>query len=141
MLLRRVPSRARGRRGATLVEFAVVVPIFFTIVFGLCDIGRGFMVKSLLANAARAGCRTGTLPNKANSDITSSVTAALTGQGIRGSQTTVAVNGDSSADASAAQSGDQITVTVSVSVSNISWLPGTDYITGSLSSSFALLRE
>jgi Flp pilus assembly protein TadG len=130
----------RQRRGAAIVEFAVVVPVFFILVFGLVDIGRGFMVRALLANAARAGCRTGSLPSKANTDIQATINTTLNGQGIYGTSTAITVNGNS-VDAATAQTGDQVSVTLSVPVGNISWLPGTYYLRGNLSSTFTLLRE
>src|SRR5262249_14889300 len=100
----------------------------------------GFMVKSLLANATRAGCRTGVLPSKANSDVTTAVSNTLKGQGINNTTTTITVNGKS-VDVSTAVSGDQIQVTVSVAASNVTWLPGTHYLVGTLSATFILLHE
>jgi len=133
-------ARHPRRRGATLVEFALVVPIFVTLVFGIIDIGRGFMVQSLLNNAARAGCRVGILPGKATSDIQAAVNGAVAGQGINGASTAVLVNG-SAVDASTAGSRDQITVTVSVPVGSISWLPGTHYLQGTIRGTFVMPRE
>src|SRR5438128_1702420 len=65
-----------ARGGAAAVEFAVVVPVFFLIFFGIVEIGRAFMVRGILDNAARAGCRTGILQGKSNTDVTSAVTSA-----------------------------------------------------------------
>jgi Flp pilus assembly protein TadG len=50
-------------QGAALVEFALVVPAFFLLLFAIVEFGRGFMVSSLLTNAARSGCRVGMLSN------------------------------------------------------------------------------
>ncbi len=48
----------RGRtRGQSLVEFAVVLPIFLLVVCGLFDLGRGVFVYTSLTNAAREGAR------------------------------------------------------------------------------------
>src|SRR2546422_1028142 len=52
-LLRHRATRARG--AATIVEFAVVAPIFFVLVLGLVEAGRAFMVNELLTEAARQG--------------------------------------------------------------------------------------
>src|SRR4051812_26372552 len=73
-----------GRRGATAVEFALVAPVFFMIVLGMVEVGRGLMVVHLLNNAARQGCRAGVLPGKTTSQINTVVIGALQSQGISG---------------------------------------------------------
>jgi Flp pilus assembly protein TadG len=128
------------RRGVHLVEFALVVPIFLTFVIGAVDVGRGFMVSSLLTNAAHAGCRVAVLPGKATSDTTTAVDTALHSLGISGYSTSVKVNG-AAKDASTAVAGDVILVTVAVPVSEISWLPGAGYLAGSITGQYALVRE
>ncbi|HEV3443576.1 MAG TPA: TadE family protein, partial [Gemmataceae bacterium] len=47
------------RRGVSSVEFAFVAPIFFLMLLGLIELSRGLMVKHMLLNAARQGCRIG----------------------------------------------------------------------------------
>jgi Flp pilus assembly protein TadG len=49
----------RPRRGQSMIEFALVLPIFLLIVFGLFDIGRIVFLKVELENAVREGARTG----------------------------------------------------------------------------------
>jgi Flp pilus assembly protein TadG len=45
------------RRGQGLVEFALVLPIFVLILFGLIDMGRYVYLNSTLSQAAREGAR------------------------------------------------------------------------------------
>ena len=45
------------RSGVAAVEFALVAPIFFLLVFGLIEFGRMMMVQQALTNAAREGNR------------------------------------------------------------------------------------
>jgi Flp pilus assembly protein TadG len=52
-------SLARPRRGQALVETALVLPIFFLVVFGLFDLGRIAFLKAQLENAVREGARVG----------------------------------------------------------------------------------
>jgi Flp pilus assembly protein TadG len=132
-------SRTR-RRGAQAVEFALVAPLFFLFIFALVDIGRGMMVVSLLNNAARAGVRVGAIPGKSNSDIQTAVNQMATGQRLSGTTTTITVNG-AAQDASTAQSGDSITVTVSAPASSVTWLPVQWFINGTLRGQFTLPRE
>lgn len=44
-------------RGAAVVEFAVVLPLLLTILFGIIEYGWVFMVRQTLQTAAREGCR------------------------------------------------------------------------------------
>jgi Flp pilus assembly protein TadG len=45
------------RRGQALVEFALIIPIFLVLVFGIVDAGRLVFTYNTIANAARAGAR------------------------------------------------------------------------------------
>jgi hypothetical protein len=49
--------RARGDRGAILVEAAIVLPILFSLIFGVLEIGSALKSYSGAANAVRAGGR------------------------------------------------------------------------------------
>jgi hypothetical protein len=50
-------SRRRRSRGQSLVEFALVLPIFLLMLFGLVDLGRYVYLNSTLSQAAREGAR------------------------------------------------------------------------------------
>ncbi len=58
---RRRSSSPRARAGA-IVEFAVVLPLLLTILFGVIQYGWIFMVRQTLQSAAREGCRLAVLP-------------------------------------------------------------------------------
>ena len=45
------------RRAAAVVEFAIVLPLLLTILFGIIEYGWVFMVRQTLQSAAREGCR------------------------------------------------------------------------------------
>lgn len=47
----------RKSRGQTLVEFALVLPVFLLMLFGLLDAGRYVYMNSVLSQAAREGAR------------------------------------------------------------------------------------
>ena len=54
-------SRPKARRGATIVEFALVAPLLFLVVIGMVEFGRMVMVQQILTNASREGARQGIL--------------------------------------------------------------------------------
>jgi len=53
----RVATRKRQDRGQALVEAALVLPLFFTIFFGVVDIARVIWANDVVGNAAREGAR------------------------------------------------------------------------------------
>src|SRR3954471_24793475 len=134
-------ERARsGRRGAASVEFACIALPFFVFILGIVEVGRALMVQHLLTNAARQACRAGVLQGKSSSQISAVAVSVLAGQGITGDTVTVQVN-DASTDASAAQSGSEITVIVAIPFAAVSWLPVSRYVSGSLAGQYTLRRE
>ena len=50
-----------GERGASVVEFAIVLPILLVLLFGVIEFGFIFYNKEMLTNAAREGARAGIL--------------------------------------------------------------------------------
>ena len=137
------PSLAcgRGRRhAATALEFAFVAPLFFVLILGLIELGRGLMVQHLMTNAARQGCRVAVIEGKKTSDVNATVVAVLTSQGISGDTVAVQVN-DSAKDASSASGGDEITVVVSIPTATVSWVPQAQFLFGTISGRYTLRRE
>jgi Flp pilus assembly protein TadG len=47
----------RHARGQSVAEFALVIPLFLVMLFGIIDIGRVIWANDALANAAREGAR------------------------------------------------------------------------------------
>jgi hypothetical protein len=137
--LKALPAK-KSRRGATVVEFALVAPLFFTLTLGIFEMARGLMVEQLVTDAARIGCRVGVVESRSTQAITSAGDGFLPGAGITGYATTIRVN-DAVADAVTAQAGDEITVTVSVPTDKISWVPGLLMLQGTISGQFTLRRD
>ena len=53
------PSFLRDESGATMVEFAIVLPVLCIFIFGAIDFGRALKVYNNLSAAARDGARYG----------------------------------------------------------------------------------
>jgi hypothetical protein len=49
--LMRLPRLRRDRRGATLPEFAIVLPTFLVLLFGIYDVGQGIYAQAVLQGA------------------------------------------------------------------------------------------
>lgn len=75
---------ARTERGASAVEFAIVLPVLFLIVAAIVDFGRAYFTQIQLANAAREGARAavvlplGSTPAP-STEVPARVSAALPG--------------------------------------------------------------
>jgi len=77
-------TRRNRRRGASVVEAAIVLPLCLVLLLGLVDFGRLIMMRQLLANAARAGARlaVANTTTLATTDIQNCVTSDLAGQAL-----------------------------------------------------------
>ena len=129
-------SCRRKRSGAAVVEFAVVVPVFFLLVFGMIEYGRLVMVQQVLTNAAREGARVGVLDGATQATVTSAVNNYLTSASINGATTAVSPNPPSSA-----AYGGSVTVTVSVGFNQVSWLPSPIYLGGQTLTATSVMRR
>jgi Flp pilus assembly protein TadG len=56
--------RRRRSGGQALAEFALAIPIFILLVFGLIDIGRLVYVNNAISQAAREGARYGSVQGR-----------------------------------------------------------------------------
>lgn len=63
------------RSGQAIVEFALAIPIFVLLVFGLIDVGRLVYVNNAVAQAAREAARWGSVQSR-SADATSQATIA-----------------------------------------------------------------
>jgi len=62
----------KGEHGQALVEMALVLPLFFLLLFGVMEMGRIGYAYITVCNAARAGARTATIGGK-DLDITNDI--------------------------------------------------------------------
>ena len=75
---------ARRARAAAVVEFAVVLPLLLTILFGIIEFGWLFTVRLTLEEAARGGVRVGILQTATEADVQTRVDQVMNGAGISG---------------------------------------------------------
>jgi len=108
-------NRWRSRRGQSLVEMAMVLPLLTFLTFGLLDFGRAYFFQVSVTNAAREGARSAVLniytgpdtpscstsnnyatcPVQTDSAIVSAVNKELTYSGIAPKSVTVCPPHDS----------------------------------------------
>ena len=78
--------RKNRRRGATIAEAAIVLPVCIVLVLGLCEYAHLLMTCQLLENAAREGTRTAVVSTTTltTQDIQNLVTNSMAGQTLQG---------------------------------------------------------
>jgi Flp pilus assembly protein TadG len=138
-----ISTSPEQRKGAAIVEFAVLAPFLFFLTLGLFEAARALQVKQMLNDAARKACRTGILPGKANSDITAEINNILTDNSIPTADATITVqvNG-TTANASTAKRNDRVSVRISIPIKDVYWI-STFFISGSTldSDSVTMMRQ
>lgn len=123
------------RRGAAVVEFAIVAPVFFLLVIGLVEFGRALMVQQVLTNASRVGARTAIGLNTTTTEVINATTEYAQGVSVPGVQVSVTPS------PAAAKAGDPITVTVTIPYEEVSWLPAPWFISDTTLSASSIMRK
>jgi Flp pilus assembly protein TadG len=126
----------RKRQGASVVEFAVVAPVFFLLVFGMIEYGRMVMVQQVLTNATREGARRAVLDGATTAEVQTVVNDYLASSSINSATVTVSPNPPSSAG-----SGDPVTVSVSIGFNQVSWLPAPMFLGGRTMNAQSVMRR
>ena len=140
-------SRPKRRRGASVVEFAIVAPLLFLLMFGIIEFGRYMMIHQIAITATRNGCREATLGSTTSDQQVDTVVRNFLAAG--GVPSSVAQDSDKVAVAispsvpNARESGTPITVAVQMNFAELSWLPGDFFglAVADVSSSTTMERE
>jgi Flp pilus assembly protein TadG len=136
--------RRHSRRGAAVVELALVSPVWLTLLLGICEIGQALKADSVLSAAARAACGTASVPGTANVDVISDVKAVLSANGISTNalSVTILING-SAGDVSQAVQYSQISIKVSIPTSQVVVVNLLTYLrnTPNLSQTMTIIRQ
>jgi Flp pilus assembly protein TadG len=126
------------RRGAAVAEFALIAPLFLSVIAGVIEFGRAVIVVQELTNASREGGRIASYDSTTQTaPITTAVNAYLSNVGISGATTVI-----SPSPPSVAADGQPITVTVSIPFASVSWLPTPFFLGGkTLTASTVMCRQ
>lgn len=118
-------AAARARRGATLVEFAVVAPVLFLLIFGIIEFGRLMMVQQAMTNAAREAGREASLATTLNAaDVDTAARSFMSRVMTNASNAQKVRVNITPASMASVPSGTPVTVAIDVNFSDVSWLPG-----------------
>ncbi len=124
----------KARRGAAVVEMAIVAPFLFTMLFGIIEFGWLFTVQNTLLNAAREGARTGCLQGTTQTDVQTRIVQLLTPMNLQ-SKTTIAIVDATVADPT-------VTVNLSVPRNQVSLVGNFfGFTSGNLTASCSMRKE
>jgi Flp pilus assembly protein TadG len=112
--------RSSARRGAAVLEAALVLPLLLLLSFGLVEFGYYFHVRHCLQGAAREGVRAA-IPNSAtNADVQAAVDRAMSAANLSSSGYRITVQ---PLDVHAAAEGTELTVSVECDWGNVGVRP------------------
>jgi Flp pilus assembly protein TadG len=128
-----------------MVEMALVLSIFFTVVLGIVEFGRAMMVGQLITNAAREGARLAIVDGSTNSDVTTYVTDfMLESSNVIASDVTIAITpatgNPAVGDVSGASTRDLVSVDVAVPFNKVSYITG-NFLEGKTLSGQSAMRH
>lgn len=79
-------KRRHSQRGASAVEFALILPLLLSVIFAIIDFGWWFFTDMHVTNAARDGARRGAVTDGTNTAVAEArVNEALGQSGLTGS--------------------------------------------------------
>lgn len=131
-------SSRQVRRGAAVVEFAIVAPIFVLFVFGMIEYGRMVMVQQVLTNATREGARQAVLEGATSDDVVDAVVDYCNASRVAIDASHVDLD---PSDPSSASLGDPVRVSIGVPFTNVSWLPSPMYLGATQLNASSVMRK
>ena len=130
----RKSTAQQNRRGAAAVELAVVLPLFLLLLAGIIEFGQVFKIEHALSSASRRGARSAVVAGATVLNVQKRVKtqcAETIGADEADVTVTVSVNGVVDGDLLNAESGDEVSVTVSVPFADV----GTGFYSNTFSNS------
>ncbi len=108
-----MPAQRRDRRGAAILELALLLPLLMMLVLGILEFGRALVVQEILTNAAREGARRAAISGASHDAALAAIDNYLANEGITGHTSSIVPNANTVAE------GDPVTVTVSVAYTEV----------------------
>ena len=112
-----------NRKGVSMVELALVLPLLSLLSLGIIEFGRAFWVMQVLTNAAREGARVGALRDRDSSAVRNRVEGLLDDVSLpTDERLVVTAQADDSLSLANAEAGEGVSVYVGVNYADVSFL-------------------
>jgi Flp pilus assembly protein TadG len=119
----------RRRKGAVVVELALISPFLILLLLGICEIGQTMRAEAMLVNAARRGCAAGSRVAGTNADVMAEIRASLEASKLPVEAATIRIRvEDRAMPVESAVRNNRISVTVSLPTSEVMWTGGNWFI-------------
>ncbi|HUP01723.1 MAG TPA: TadE/TadG family type IV pilus assembly protein [Gemmatimonadota bacterium] len=86
-------SQRRRESGQSLLEFALILPVFLALVIGIFEFGRAWNIYQVLTNTAREGARLAVIPNSSEAQVRNTIAGGLQRAGLDPDLATVTIDG------------------------------------------------
>jgi len=126
-------QRDKSVRGQSLVEFALVLPVFLFVLIGIAEFGRAWMTRNILTGASREAVRIAAVQGNTASAL-SRANSILSSAGISGASVNIADDGAPYGTCS-------VTVSYAFPISVAGFLPGLMGTNFTLSTSTTMRKE
>lgn len=113
--LQRINGRTTQRRGAVVVEFAIVAPVFFVFIIASFEFGRLNVIRHTADNAAYEAARHAMVPGATSAEAIARANSILGVVGTRGARVSIS-------PATLGPDVDVVTVTVDVPLALNGWI-------------------
>ena len=143
-MIRRSQGLGNQRRGAAIVEMAVVTPVLFILIFGMIEFGRLVMVAQILTNGTREAARYCAVEGETDAEVQQWAKDYLTKSGIplAAIQTvTVSDDNDAALNYTTLETGDRVKVKVTLETKKCTWLSFLLPATHKIAASSVMRRE
>ena len=126
----------RNRCGSVVVEFAVVAIPLFLFVFASIEFGRAIMVSHVMEEAARTGCRASVVGGATTESVEDAIESVIAQAGIN--EYTVEIEPE---DFSTAEQWTPISITITATYEEMTWLPMPGFLNGQTFTASCLLPK
>ncbi len=126
----------QNKRGAAVVEFAILLPVFVLILFGSIEACSMIFLQQSLEMAAYEGARVAIVPTTKSSDVENAANQILTPRHIQNSSISVTPS-----DFQSAPYGTFVRVSVSVPCKSNSVIPSSLYSSRTLTGNVEMMKE
>lgn len=114
-ILKKFCKHINRRKGSAIVEFALILPLFLLVLYGMTEFGRAWFTMHIVTNASREGARKAVIQGKTNADVINTINNYLSSSGMNTADASIVikVNNDATVNVSTATTDANISVTVS----------------------------
>ncbi|HHT9126477.1 MAG TPA: TadE/TadG family type IV pilus assembly protein [Candidatus Brocadiia bacterium] len=101
------------RNGSATVEFALILPLFALMLYGMTEFGRAWFTMHVITNATREGARKAIIQGSTSTDVQNTINNYLSASGLNTAYASITARvNDTIIDVSTANTNDTISVTV-----------------------------